>query len=83
MSSPTKKQRVGIVVSAAYLVLSLAFALQEGYYWYEGFGAFLLHGVLPVGIAWGIWWIRRGKKLAPNLSQLRHPFLSNPLTSLI
>jgi len=64
MSSPTKKQRVAIVVSAAYLVLSLAFALQEGY-WYEGFGTFLLHGILPVGIAWGIWWIRRGKKANP------------------
>jgi len=52
----TKKQRVGIVISAIWLLLAIIVAIEE-----ETIGIFFLLGVLPVIIGWGIWWIRRAK----------------------
>ena len=56
----TKKQRVGIVISAIWLLLAILFTMGvfDGE---ETIVTFSLFGVLPVIIGWGIWWIRRAK----------------------
>ena len=52
----TKKQRVCIVISAVWGVLTLALSVGE-----NEMGIFLIFGLIPLLIGWGIWWINRGK----------------------
>ena len=60
MTEVTKKQRIGIVVSAIWLVIGLVIAMHE-YNIMEIIPVFLVIGILPVGICWGIWWIKKAK----------------------
>ena len=59
MKTLAKTQRVGIVISAIWLIVALLFAMNS-YRTKEIVQIFLVIGGLPVAIYWGIWWIRRG-----------------------
>jgi hypothetical protein len=51
----TKKQRIGIVISAIWGVFTLAWSVGD-----NNMSIFLLLGLIPLLIGWGIWWIKRG-----------------------
>jgi hypothetical protein len=52
----TKEQRVGIVISVVWGVFTLAWSLDT-----HNISTFLLLGLMPLLIGWGIWWIKWGK----------------------
>ena len=68
-----RKERIGVVVSAVWIIVVFAFAASaarvEHYFsrervmllffdFGEFFFNFLLYGILPILIAWGIYWIK-------------------------
>ena len=58
----TRKQRIGIVISLAWLVIAMAVPLGAYEFEPQILQEFLLFGILPVGVGWGIWWIFRKKE---------------------
>ncbi len=54
--SAIKKQRVGIVVSAVWAVLTMGIAVLE-----SDITIFLFLCMIPLIIGWGIWWVRKAK----------------------
>lgn len=58
----TRKQRIGIVISLVWIVIALAVALSDSGYPPEILKEFLILGILPVEVGWGIYWILRAKE---------------------
>lgn len=68
MPEITKKQRLSIVLSVVWLVISLSFIFNmddSRYIVIEEvsgfFPLFMLIGILPVVTLWGLWWVNRTK----------------------
>jgi hypothetical protein len=66
----TRKQRLGVVISAVWMLAAMIIAVDASYR--ENFQTlvsefqlirfvqhFILLGVIPLAIGWGIWWIRK------------------------
>jgi len=58
MRQATKKQRIALAISVAWILIVLAFANDR-----QGFIVpfSTLIGILPVLIGWAVWWIRRAR----------------------
>jgi hypothetical protein len=58
MRQATKKQRIALAISVAWILIVFAFANDR-----QGFIVpfSTLIGILPVLIGWAVWWIRRAR----------------------
>jgi len=61
MKQPTKKQRIGLTVSAVWILLGLVYFLEGSDLPFPP-GLFILFAILPVLIGWAIWWISRANQ---------------------
>lgn len=61
MTSPTKNQRIGIVISTVWAVFTLAWSVSD-----NDMSIFVILGLIPLIIGWGIWWIRRAEATKPE-----------------
>ncbi len=65
----TRKVKIGIVISSIWLIVLTIYRITEVPEGLRGIDfdlydvqQILSFGVLPLGIIWGIWWIRRPSK---------------------
>ncbi len=57
------KQRIGILLSAVWLLVVLMLTAMEAgsRLAFEELIPFIGFGVLPVVVGWGVWWVLRGR----------------------
>lgn len=63
MTSLSMKARLGAVLSAIWAVIVFVVAIQinNGYFDQDFLAIFLIFGLLPILIGWGIRWIKQAK----------------------
>lgn len=63
MPNISKKQRIGIILSGAWLLVVLL-VCKAGLERVDAI--YLIYGVLPVMVGWGVWWILKGRATTNN-----------------
>jgi hypothetical protein len=71
MKQPTRRQRIGLTVSAVWILVVFVLVYEESRKEFE-VGLYIMLAILPVLIPWATWWIWRARPKADRRNNCKN-----------